>query len=81
MGIWDAVENTVESVAEANVLPIGIGANIARMGDDPLGSITNIGGLLSPALGFVTTLPGPSVASPISAARAGRPSSLRRCRP
>jgi EspA/EspE family/Excreted virulence factor EspC, type VII ESX diderm len=59
MGFWDGVEDTFKSVAEANVLPIGVIANLAKIGDDPAGALTGIGGLLSPSLGFVSTLPLP----------------------
>lgn len=58
MGFWEFVDDTVTSVAEGGVLPIGIGANLAHLSDDPAGAITGIGGLLSPSLGFLTTLPG-----------------------
>lgn len=57
MSIWDAAGDAVKSIAEANILPIAIGANLADIADDPVAAITNIGGVLSPSLGFVTTLP------------------------
>jgi uncharacterized protein YukE len=59
MGFWDGVEDTFKSVAEANVIPIGIAANIARFDDDPVGSITGILGVPIPALALAATVPLP----------------------
>lgn len=73
MGFWDGVEDAFDSVAEANVLPIGIVANLAKIGDDPVGAITGIGGLLSPSLGFVTTLPEMFSAEPNISGAGGLP--------
>jgi hypothetical protein len=58
MGFWDFVDDFDKSIAEGNILPIGIGANLANLGDDPVGAITGIGGLLAPPLGFLASFPG-----------------------
>lgn len=73
MGLLDAAGDAVESIAEANVLPIGIIANVVRAGDDPAAAITNIGGLLSPSLGFVSTLPQMFSAEPNISGAGGLP--------
>jgi hypothetical protein len=73
VGFWDGVEDAFDSIAEANVLPIGIVANLAKIGDDPVGAITGIGGLLSPSLGFATTLPEMFSAEPNISGAGGLP--------
>jgi hypothetical protein len=73
MGFWDAAEEAFESVAEANVLPIGIAANLAKIGDDPMEAITGIGGLLVPSLGITATLPEMFSAEPNISGAGGLP--------
>jgi Excreted virulence factor EspC, type VII ESX diderm/EspA/EspE family len=60
MGWDDIIENAAEdafqNIAENNVLPIGVIANLSRIGDDPVGSLTNLAGLAVPGVNIVSAV-------------------------
>lgn len=67
------LRDTVKSVGEANVLPIGVISNLSKIGSDPAGALEGLGGLLVPSLGIAQTLPGAFSTEPNIAGAGGTP--------